>query len=226
MALCEGIILGMGIDPRARYVEDQLYRLGLSVRFLASRIGKDPKTVLNWLKGSNKPRDGRIFESMIATLREYEIEKRNYGAPVRIRPGATITIPLLPGIAAGYPSSNHSDVDSVTILDNGSGLEKWARTADGNSMSPFIEPGDVLIFEARRPEPGHVVHAYSDGEDCVKVWQPGKRPLLRSINRTYGDIEASKYKIKGVLIGIQRRMAKGVRYELFADAGHYYSFDE
>jgi len=197
-------------DPVARLVDDSLHRLGLSYRWVGERIGRSHVVVSSWLRGESRPRDPKVYSRMLEEIKAYEKAQLSIGKPLRVRAAGVIYVPMYTGISAGVPSASFSDVEEIAIVDNGSGLEKWARVVDGMSMYPLLEPGDIAIFEAREPESYNVVHAFDDGEDAVKVMVRGSKPELRPVNPDYPVLDGRKYSVKGVLI---QRIRKGVNGE-------------
>jgi SOS-response transcriptional repressor LexA len=203
------MIVVASTDPVAKLVDDSLHRLGLSYRWIGERIGRNHVVVSSWLRGESRPRDPKVYSRMLEEIKAYEKSQLAIGKPVRIRAAGVIYVPMFSGISAGLPSSSFSDVEEIAIVDNGSGLEKWARVVDGMSMYPLLEPGDIAIFEAREPESYNVVHAFDAGEDTVKVMVRGNKPELRPVNSEYPVLDGRKYSIKGVLIQRIRKGANG-----------------
>jgi len=121
-------------------------------------------------------------------------------------------IPIYAGIPAGLPTSHDMDVDYEEVLDWGNDFERWGRIINGYSMARMLLPGDIAIFENRRFETGDVVHAYKDGEDCVKAIRgQGEAIALYSFNEDYDPFSAIGWKAKGVLVQRIRRGPYGVK---------------
>lgn len=183
-------------------------RHGLSLRWMAERMDTTHHTIGAWLAGDSRPRDRNAFNRMLEIITEFErtIRESNPGTIAVKRVGIR-QIPIYSSISAGMPTGTTSDVELMDVMDWGTDRERWGRVIDGFSMSPLLEPGDVVIFESRQWEPGHVVHAYDDGEDCVKVAR-GHGPSVRlvPINPEYPVIDGKKFNIKGVAV---ERIRKG-----------------
>ena len=200
----------MAIDPRADLVQQMLDRNRLSLRWLAEKIERPHQTIPEWLSGSQKPRKESVWTDMLSAIQAHESSVRNIGKPVQVKRSGTRVIPVYPGLSAGAMSAIDSDTIQVKIKDNGSGLDQWGRIIDGFSMYPLLEPGDVVVFEARPWEPNHVVHAYDSGEDTVKVARGrGSGVKLIPVNKDFDEIPGHTMNIKGVAIARIRKGPNG-----------------
>ncbi len=186
-----------------------LQKYGLSNRWLAKRLGVNHTSINSWLSpDGSRPRDSVVYDQMIDVLtsqgpKERSIEMRRTGVRV---------IPIYAGIPAGNPTSHNMDVDYEEVLDWGSDFERWGRIINGYSMARILLPGDIAVFENRRFETGDVVHAYMDGEDCVKAIRgAGEETMLYSFNEDYEPFSAEGWKAKGVLVQRIRRGSYGVK---------------
>jgi len=96
-------------------------------------------------------------------------------------------------------------------MDWGSTNERWARIIEGESMSPLLQPGDIVVFEDRKWDQGHVVHAFDGGEDLVKVARGfGEDVRLIPVNPEYPVISGKTMNIKGVAVERIRKLANDV----------------
>jgi len=82
--------------------------------------------------------------------------------------------------------------------------------AQGNSMAPFIEEGDILIVDASlTPKSGQIIIAYFEGGRlCKRLIYRGPRGSLHSDNPHYSPLpicEESEFQVFGVVTGIIRR---------------------
>ena len=199
-------------DPRIRLINSQLSRLGLSARWVAERIDVSNVSVSKWLAGQAKPRDANVFNDILGLIRDYE---RTIGRTqlVEIERVGLREILVYPGITAGVMNSVEADPVKITVKDWGTTRERWGRTIDGFSMSPELEPGDLVIFEDRPWEPYHIVHAFDNGEDTVKVVRGhGDKVELVPINPDYPTLSGVGVNIKGVAV---MRIRRGPREEVF-----------
>jgi SOS-response transcriptional repressor LexA len=188
------------IDPRARLIESALVRHGLSYRWLADRLEVTHNTISSWLAGNSKPRNQHVWRQMLELISEYERGLRT-GPEVNVKRVGVREIPIYGGISAGMLNNTVSDVEMMPVMDWASDRERWGRKIDGHSMSPLLEPGDIVIFEDRPFEPGHVVHAFDNGEDTVKVVKGfGESIKLCPVNPDYPIIDAKRMSVKGVAV--------------------------
>lgn len=121
-------------------------------------------------------------------------------------------LPVLATITAGEPWMQNADGVYEEIPDWGAEFERWGRVIEGESMMPVLRPGDIAIFENRRAEPNHVVHAFDHGVDTVKCWRGTQQaPTLAPFNEEYEPLDAREWNIKGVCVGIIRKGPFGSR---------------
>jgi hypothetical protein len=194
------------IDPRAQLVNGMLQRLGLSARWLATRIEKNHVSVSNWLSGEASPRNSSVWADMLETLKAHETQARSKG-DIKVRRAGIRIIPVYSGLSAGTMNSHYADVEHLEVMDWGNDRERWGRVIEGYSMFPVLEPGDIVIFEARPWEPNHVVHAFDDGSDTVKVAKKrGGIVELVPINADYPTLPGAQANVKGVAVA---RIRKG-----------------
>lgn len=196
-------------EPRIKSIESLLSKYGLSNRWLAKKLGVNHTSVNSWLSpDGSRPRDSRIYEQMIDVLSSQGPIERN----VEMRRTGVRVIPVYAGIPAGNPTSHNMDVDYEEVLDWGNDFERWGRIINGYSMAKILLPNDIAVFENRRFETGDVVHAYKDGEDCVKAIRGnGDAANLYSFNEDYEPFSAQGWKAKGVLVQRIRRGSYGVK---------------
>ncbi len=196
-------------DNRIRTIESLLAKYGLSNRWLAKKIGVNHTSINSWLapEGS-RPRDPGVYDQMIEVLSGQGPLERN----LEVRRTGVRVIPIYAGIPAGNPTSHNMDLDYEEVLDWGSDFERWGRIINGYSMANILLPNDIAVFEDRRFEIGDVIHAYNDGEDCVKAIRgKGEDLQLYSFNEDYEPFSAQGWKAKGVLVQRIRRGAYGIK---------------
>jgi len=196
-------------DPRIKTIESLLLKYGQSNRWLAKRLGINHTSVNSWLSEvGSRPRDARVYDQMIDVLMSQGPTERN----LELRRAGVRIVPIYAGIPAGNPTSHNMDLDYEEVLDWGNDFERWGRIINGYSMATMLLPGDIAIFEDRRFETGDVVHAYRDGEDCVKAIRgQGDAVSLFSFNEDYEPFSAIGWKAKGVLVQRIRRGSYGVK---------------
>lgn len=185
-------------DPRIARIEHLLQATGKSNRWLAEQVGSTDTTVGHILDGTTKnPRDRSIVERMLIALEGVPYESDT----VKLFPRVMRSIPIASRVMAGPPSMNIPDIEFEDIPDWGAFFDRWGRIIEGESMLPTLRPGDIAIFENRRIENGSVVHAFRDGEDCVKAFrQIGDNPTLDSFNPDGPSFPADGWDAKGVCV--------------------------
>ncbi len=121
-------------------------------------------------------------------------------------------VPLLGHIAAGPFSTAVEDVEDHFLMDPG----YWGDTAEvfllrvrGDSMSPRLEPGDlVAVHRQSHASPGDLVVAIVDDEATVKELVMTRQGtfLLHPANPAYDDIPLGPgFSINGKVIGLIRK---------------------
>jgi hypothetical protein len=195
------ICMAIQADPRIPLIQGLITRNSLSYRWLARAMNRDNVSVTNWLELKSRPRNGAVFNQMLDILQTYEQNAKSGSTKINISRLGLRQIPVYPGLSAGTMNSTFSDVATLEIKDWGTDRERWARVVDGYSMLPLLEPGDIVVFENRPWAPGHIVHAYDDGNDTVKVAvKSGSTFKLRPINPEYDDIPGANMNIRGVAV--------------------------
>ena len=196
-------------EPRIRSIESLLLKYGLSNRWLAKRLGVNHTSVNSWLTpDGSRPRDPGVYDQMIDLLNTFGPAERN----VEMKRAGVRVIPIYAGIPAGNPTAHNMDLEYEEVLDWGSNFERWGRIINGYSMAKLLLHNDIAVFEDRRFEVGDVIHAYKDGEDCVKAIRGnGDSSMLYSFNEDYAPFSAKGWKSKGVLVQRIRRGSYGVK---------------
>lgn len=82
--------------------------------------------------------------------------------------------------------------------------EAFMVKAKGNSMSPKITDGDLVIArKAKNAENGSTVVCINDGEALIKKIQKGREIILISTNPSYEPFMAAKdFRIEGIVRGV------------------------
>jgi len=97
---------------------------------------------------------------------------------------------------------NVADIEFEDIPEWGSDFDRWGRVIEGDSMLPVFRPGDIAVFENRRVDSDYVVHAFRDGDDCIKVFRIQKDVgILTSFNPDGPEFPADGWSAKGVCVG-------------------------
>lgn len=179
---------------------------------LARLVGVSHARLSNWERGLHDP--PYEITQQIATALKISVDwllgenvpmtdPKAEGAPV-YRHGIR-QVPIYGAISAGVASSNQSGdvIEWFAMMDWGGDFERWGRIVDGFSMEPDLQPGYFAIFEDRRAEVGHIVHAFHDGEDTVKQYRRLKeRAMLVPTNPDYDVVDGESWHIKGVCVAL------------------------
>lgn len=144
---------------------EKIYRLrverGLTLEELAKKIGVGKSTVQKWETGSIKEMRRDKVQALADALQV---------SPAYFFDDAAPQVPVLGRVAAGQP---------INAIENIIGYEyvpvNWAKDGDhfglrirGDSMSPRIEDGDVVIVRKQSDaDDGDVVIAIVNGNDAV-----------------------------------------------------------
>jgi len=191
---------------------------------LAAKVGIVTRTLQRWEKGEQVP-DG-LYITKIAKVASVQAswlltgEGEMYAAPVRpdnvypLTPSGRrkvhlVDLPLISAVPAGKVATMfHPDyVDDYVTVDDVKDPGAFALKVKGNSMSPRIEDGDLILVDyAKEPLPGDIVVALINGAAVVKKYlRPEGQLILRSANPKYTDIEVKEtdqFQIAGVVLKI------------------------
>lgn len=187
---------------------------------LAERIGVSQARLSNWERGLHAPTLDQIRKIADALAVDSEWLRTGAGSPtqpelsldaVGIDRANVRFVPVHGAITAGVPADHLSQVvEYIEMKDWGGHFERWGRIIEGDSMEPDLLPGDIVVLEDRRWEPGHVVHAFDKGEDTIKVAAQDKSGVwLLPINPDYAPIDAQSWHVKGVCVAYVRREPGG-----------------
>lgn len=104
-----------------------------------------------------------------------------------------VKVPVVGTASAGPGAYVHPDQYSVYVPSSMVLHESRAWEAEGDSMMPWIQPGDVIIARPHKtPRPGYpMLVRNQEGEMMVKIIAyEGGHFVLRSLNPAYPDIPA------------------------------------
>ena len=171
---------------RQRNLQKLVARYG-SIRALAIAISRSPNQIGETLNGR------RPFGDTIAQHIETSLDLKpgylddesakppameNNARPLSKSEKKTTRIPLLSSVQAGYPT-DHGDICYDEYIEIPGGLPNgcYALKVTGDSMSPLIDNGDVVVVDPSRwPKPGDCIVARSDlenlNEATVKRYYP------------------------------------------------------
>ena len=158
---------------RIQNLQELVARYG-SVKALAVAVSRSPAQIGNMLRGVKPFGDG-IKDHIEKTLKlepghldqqSKKMESRTTSAAMKLT-----RVPLLSIVQAGMPT-DHGDVCFDEYVDVPGELNKgcYALRVIGDSMSPLIDEGDVVVVDPNRwPKPGDCIVARSELENLSEV---------------------------------------------------------
>ena len=183
----------------------------------ASKLGIKPQALQKYLNGERLPMPellnklsslGCNIDWLISG--DGEMRKTSFSEPKR----GTVQIPILAEVQCGTPVYMQIDNDSIKYVDISDAkhlVNPFIAVARGDSMRPYINPGDYLVCsdEPAKIKDGRAVvvnfvsipDTYSTNAKLFKSL-PGNRIMLYSINTKYPPAIYSKddiYKIYKVV---------------------------
>ncbi len=164
-------------------------------------------TVSDWINAKSYPRIDKI--EMLANyfgVKKSDLveQKADYNNNL---PSKGVQIPVLGDVAAGIPIEAIEDIIDYEEID-----EDLARRGDffglrikGNSMSPRIQNGDVVIVRVQQDaDSGDIVIAKVNGDDacCKKLLKHNDGITLLSFNQDYEPLSFNKQDIASLPVSI------------------------
>lgn len=195
---------------RIKRVRESYRGVGMKQTELAARAGISRGRLANWEVGKSDPRNMSIV-NRIASILEVPVEVLRDGAVVREDPTLPRTRSIPTGrlkvygaLSAGDGNASEGDESFIDVPIELAREDYGAMMIEGDSMMPFLYPGDTAIFQDfRREKVGHVVAAcIEDHKWVAKLCAfDGKQFVLRSLNPQYPDI-IEDFRIQGFLVGL------------------------
>lgn len=180
---------------RLREIRD---RLRLTQPEMADRLGTTRATYKNWEYGA-----AQIPERVLKRLST--LEQRSVQGFSQLQPAPMGTLRILGGIGAGSePGDSDDDIQSVPIEFTGPDI--GGLICEGDSMMPYLHPGDILVFvEHQSPRIGKLFAVRKpNGRPIVKklIHEKEHGFALKSFNPNQPDITSiDGYELMGFLIG-------------------------
>lgn len=173
-----------------------------------SRLEKDlgfSNGYINQLRKGTFPSDRLALISKYLDISISELIGDDINEPIEKPKG--VQIPVLGDVAAGIPIEAIEDIIDYEEID-----ENLARRGDffglrikGNSMSPRIQSGDVVIVRVQSDaENGDIVIAKVNGDDacCKKLLKHTDGITLLSFNQDYEPLSFNKQDIASLPVSI------------------------
>ena len=189
----------------AKNLRHYLDRENKTQKEVADAIGVSPQTFNTWLQMVALPRMGKVQ----ALADYFGINKPDLldDKPEPHEKPRGVKIPVLGDVAAGIPIEAIEDIIDYEEID-----ENLARRGEffglrikGNSMSPRIQNGDVVIVRVQQDaESGDIVIAKVNGDDacCKKLLKHNDGITLLSFNQDYEPLSFNKQDIASLPVSI------------------------
>jgi repressor LexA len=121
-------------------------------------------------------------------------------------------LPIFGEIIAGSPAeTRRAPIAELEVLPETWSLSRYALKVTGDSMSPTIQPGDlVLVDTSLRPRQNDIVACALEGEATLKRYiKRGTIILLKADNPAFSDIipvtSTDDFRVEGVVLKIIER---------------------
>ena len=194
-------------------IKQRRIELGLSVDEVAEKLGKNRATIYryesndieNFPVGTLEPL-AKILETTPAQLIGWHYDDSE-NQDVNSNKSKAVKIPVLGDVAAGIPIEAVEDILDYEEIDEdlASKSEFFGLRIKGNSMSPRIQSGDVVIVRVQPDaESGDIVIAKVNGDDacCKKLQKHDEGISLISLNPEYEPMFFSKKDIADLPVHI------------------------
>lgn len=139
-----------------------------------------------------------------------------------IMPRGMVLLPLAPSPQAGaWMTPTTTDSEGIEVDAKFGGEGRFVSHMEGDSMLPFLEPNDTLVWqESRRPKLNRIVYAWNgDGQATVKqLKHDGTDFVLCPLNDRYENATAALWETNAYLVGVIRS-AQGTEITLFSPDG-------
>ena len=153
-----------------KHIDKYLERNNMLQKDFAKIIGVQPNTLSQWINEKREPDFQTILK--ISQVLEISVDEL-FGLP-RIGAKKGVKIPVLGSVAAGIPIEAITDIEDYEEI-----TEELAATGEyvalrikGDSMSPKIENGDIVIIRVQNTiENGEIAIVIVDGDEatCKKI---------------------------------------------------------
>lgn len=183
---------------------------------LGKILGVSDTAVMKWKRGDAVPAIDKALK--IAEFFNITVDEL-LGKPLNTE--RTITLPLVGAISAGsFDILNEEEWSrdrsvSVRMLAGRPIKECVLLEVVGDSMSPFLFPGDILVVHRQTyAVNGNIIVAYDpdqNGYTVKRYWQSGDTVTLEPFNKKYDQIkytdpEQQHLNLYGVCVGLERKL--------------------
>lgn len=169
-------------------------------------------TFTDWVNGKTYPRIDKIE----AMARYFGVSKADLVEDQNKTESVGVMIPLLGRVAAGIPITAVENIIGQEEISRNMAItgEFFALRIKGDSMSPYIMDGDVVVVKQQNDaETGDIVIALINGHDgcCKKLRKLKTGIMLLSLNPSYepmifnhAEIDSTPVYILGKVVEIRR----------------------
>lgn len=200
-------------------VRDLCKKHGITLKELERTLGIGNGYIANVSKKGFRPKIERLklIADYFMVSPEYLLGEAPL-APESPTPSSGVMIPLLGRVAAGVPISAVENIIGQEEISRklASTGEFFALKIKGDSMSPFICDGDVVVVKSQNDaESGEVVIALVNGDDgvCKELKKIDEGIMLISKNPAYSpmiftrsELDSVPVKILGKVIELRRAL--------------------
>lgn len=187
----------MELKDRVKLLAD---RKKISLPQLEQELGFGNATIVKWDKSTPKA-------DKLKKVADYFNVSMEYLMDGNIEKPKGVKIPVLGDVAAGIPIEAVEDILDYEEIDEdlASKGEFFGLRIKGNSMSPRIQSGDVVIVRVQPDaESGDIVIAKVNGDDacCKKLLKHADGITLLSFNQDYEPLSFNKQDIISLPVSI------------------------
>ena len=187
----------MELKDRVKLLAD---RKKISLPQLEQELGFGNATIVKWDKSTPKA-------DKLKKVADYFNVSMEYLMDGNIEKPKGVKIPVLGDVAAGIPIEAIEDIIDYEEIDEelASKGEFFGLRIKGNSMSPRIQSGDVVIVRVQSDaESGDIVIAKVNGDDacCKKLLKHNDGITLLSFNPDYEPLSFNKNDVISLPVNI------------------------
>lgn len=209
--------------PLADLVRRARHRAKLTQYELARKLGCTDSYIAKIERGRAYP----ATDFLIRLFEELGIDERrlfNAALPQSLKPmlekalrgmrrgPALRPLPIFGEIVAGSPSeATRAPLGELEVLPETWSLSRYALKVSGDSMSPTIQPGDLILVDTSlRPRQNDIIACFLNREATLKRYiKRGTIILLKADNPAFSDIipvtVTDDFRIEGVVLKIIER---------------------
>lgn len=171
------IIKGTKLNTFAKNLRKIMDSKNLTGEKLGELVGVTKATAIHWSNGTRFPKENHIRDIAKALNVKYDDLFTN-GSEV-----TTKVIPLIGKSSCGIPKDyDLNGYDSVPIPSEMYRDGMYAIEADGESMSPKINHGDIVFCDQQRQiDNGNIVHYWLNGESGIKKYKINEAGTIISL---------------------------------------------